>query len=180
MKNTRSGRARILDDENLEELLEELERLEPKYKALFAIAYYTSCRISEALKLQASDLKGDRIIFRASTTKTKTSREVKITSKLASILEAVELPKAGYLFPGKNGDHLTRQAADKALRYAAAFIGLEGVSTHSMRRTGITKLHRAGIPLATIQAHTGHKSLGSLGHYIGVSQAEVDAAVELL
>lgn len=177
MKNQRSGKARVLDGEELAALLDELP---DNHRALFAICYYTSCRVSEALQLKASDIKGDRIVFRASTTKTGASREVKITSKLAAILAAVELPKEGFLFPGKRGGHMSRQAADKALRFAAAYIGLEGVSTHSMRRSGITKLHRAGVPLATIQAHTGHKSLGSLGHYIEVSQEEKDAALALL
>lgn len=177
MKNNRNGQAETLSEDQLNELMSVLA---PTHKALFAICYYTSCRVSEALKLQASDLIGDRIVFRAATTKTKQTRDVKITAKLADVLKSVELPKSGYLFPGKNGGHLSRQAADLALRKACDFVGLKGVSTHSFRRTGITKLYHAGVDLKTLQKRTGHVSLANLALYIDVPQAAVDAAGELL
>jgi integrase/recombinase XerD len=60
MKNNRNGQAEILKEEQLEELL---NTFVPKHKLLFAICYYTSCRISEALKLERSDFISDRIIF---------------------------------------------------------------------------------------------------------------------
>jgi integrase/recombinase XerD len=178
MKNNRNGQAEILREDQLEELLSVLS---PKHKLLFAICYFTSCRISEALKLQSSDFISDRIVFRAATTKTKRTREVKIPQKLAQIIEEVGLPAKGYLFPSSSGNgHISRQAADKALRHAADYIGLQGVSTHSFRRTGITKLHDAGVPLRTLQQRTGHASLANLALYVEVNQANVDAAGELL
>jgi integrase/recombinase XerD len=54
------------------------------------------------------------------------------------------------------------------------------VSTHSFRRTGITKLHDAGVPLRTIQKRTGHVSLANLALYIDVDPREVDRVGELL
>ncbi len=178
MKNNRNGQAEILREDQLEELL---GTLSSKHKLLFGICYYTSCRISEALKLERSDFISDRIVFRASTTKTKRTREVKIPQKLAQIIEEVGLPAKGYLFPSPTGTgHMSRQAADKALREACDYIGLQGVSTHSFRRTGITKLHDAGVPLRTLQQRTGHASLANLALYVEVNQANVDAAGELL
>lgn len=177
MKNNRNGQAQVLTEPQLEELFSVLS---PKHKLLCAICYYTSCRISEALQLQRSDIISDRIVFRARTTKTKKTREVKIPRKLARILAESSLPQRGYLFPSSNGKHLTRQSFDKALRKACDYIGLQGVSTHSFRRTGITRLHDAGVPLRTIQKRTGHASLTNLAFYIEVNQADVDAAGELL
>jgi integrase/recombinase XerD len=177
MKNNRNGQASIVTEAQLNELLEVLS---PKYRLLFAVCYYTSCRVSEALQLQRSDIIDDCIIFRAKTTKEKKTREIKITSKLADVIEQVGLPSGGYLFPGSNKQHLTRQAADLALRQACDYIGLKGVSTHSFRRTGITKLHDAGVPLRIIQKRTGHASLDNLAYYIEARQADVDAAGELL
>lgn len=100
--------------------------------------------------------------------------------KLKQILEETELPASGFLFPGRFGKHLSRQAADLALRQACETLGWQGISTHSFRRTGITKLHDAGVPLRRIQARTGHVSLGNLALYVEVNQAEVDADGELL
>lgn len=177
MKNNRNGQAEVLTDEQLDELM---EAMQPNHWLLFSICYYTSCRVSEALKLERSDIIGDRIVFRACTTKTKTTRDVKIPAKLQAILSRVDLPTAGYLFLGKTGGHLTRQAADLALRKACNYIGLKGISTHSFRRTGLTKLYKMGVPLKTLQERTGHADLGNLAKYLAIGKDEVDAVAELL
>jgi integrase/recombinase XerD len=177
MKHDRHGQASVLSESQVSSIL---ENFSPTMRCIFAICYYTSCRISEALQLEAGDILGERIVFRAATTKTKQTREVKIPVKLRQILEETELPERGYLFPGRFGGHLSRQAADLALRQVCEELGWQGVSTHSFRRTGITRLHDAGVPLRRIQARTGHVSLGNLAIYVEVNQAEVDADGELL
>jgi integrase/recombinase XerD len=177
MKVDRNGQAETLSEDQLEILFTELS---PKMRLIFSICYYTSCRISEALKLEAQDVVGDRIVFRRVTTKTKRTREVKIPTKLQALFRETQLPKSGYLFPGRRKGHLTRQAADLALREACEYLGWRGISTHSFRRTGITKLHDAGVPLRRIQARTGHKSLTNLALYVDVRREEVDADGELL
>ena len=171
------SQAVVLTDEQLKELFGVLS---PSDRLLFGICYYTSCRISEALQLTREDIVGERLVFRARTTKTRKTREVKISSKLAELLLAAGLPSSGYLFPGKDGKHRTRQSADLALRKACDYIGLKGVSSHSFRRTGLTKLHRSGVPLPTIQKRSGHASSASLALYIDVDRDEVDAVGELL
>jgi integrase/recombinase XerD len=177
MKNNRNGQAEVLTEQQLEDLMQVLPET---HRLVFAICYYTSCRVSEALKLERSDLIRDRIVFRACTTKTKTTRDVKIPLKLQAILQQTELPSSGYLFPGKKGGHLTRQAADLALRNACDYLGVEGVSTHSFRRTGLTKLYKQGVPLKTLQERTGHADLGNLAKYLAIGKEEVDAVAELL
>lgn len=177
MKNNRNGQASTLSESELSELF---DTLSPRYRLLFAICYYTSCRVSEALSLKRSDIVGDRIVFRAATTKEKRTRELKISSRLASVIESVGLPQSGFIFPNGKGGHVSRQAADKALREASDYIGLVGVSTHSFRRSAITKLHSQGVPLKTIQRRSGHASLANLALYIDVDQAEIDNAGELL
>jgi integrase/recombinase XerD len=58
-----------------------------------------------------------------------------------------------------------------------ARLGLEGVSTHSFRRTLATAAVRRGVSLHVVQQVTGHKSLGSLGHYLEADDTEVMAAI---
>ena len=133
------------------------------------------------MQLTKGDIIADRIIFRAATTKTKKTREIKISQKLAELMIEVGLPKNGYLFPGRNRlGYRTRQSADLALRKACDYIGLKGVSTYSFRRTGLTKLYKAGVPLPTIQKRSGHASSASLAFYLDIDREEVDAAGELL
>lgn len=177
MKHQRYGQAAILAPEQLEEMLSSST---PRYRLLWAICYYTSCRISEALQLTKADIIHDRIIFRSSTTKEKRTRDIKITTKLAAIMESVGLPDKGYLFPGSDGKHLSRQAADLQLKKTCDYLGFRGISTHSFRRTAITNLHHAGTPIKHIQGRSGHSSLANLAKYVEVDQEAVDQAGELL
>jgi len=55
--------------------------------------------------------------------------------------------------------HLERVRAHYILRSAFDSLRLEDASTHSMRRTCLTNMSRAGIPLRTIQEISGHSSL---------------------
>ncbi len=59
--------------------------------------------------------------------------------------------------------------ADKILKDACKRVGVEGVSTHSFRRTTLTMMSSAGIPLRVIQEISGHNDLGTLQRYLEVS-----------
>jgi integrase/recombinase XerD len=52
-----------------------------------------------------------------------------------------------------------------------------GITTHSFRRTALTKLSNAGVPLRVIQQISGHKSLASLQLYLQVTPDQVESAV---
>ncbi len=77
-------------------------------------------------------------------------------------------------------EHLTRFAADKILKNACNRIGVVGVSTHSFRRTALTQMSGAGIPLRTIQDISGHKSLGTLQRYLEVTDEQRKQAVSVI
>jgi integrase/recombinase XerD len=93
MKNNRNVQAEVLTDEQLGELMEVMQ---PNHWLLFSICYYSSCRVSEALKLERSDIIDDRITFHACITKTNLTRNVKIPVKLQGILSWAELPLTCY------------------------------------------------------------------------------------
>ncbi len=75
---------------------------------------------------------------------------------------------------------LTRFAADKILWDACVRVGLEGVSTHSFRRTALTMMSSAGIPLRVIQEISGHNDLGTLQRYLEVSPEQKRNAVSAI
>ena len=66
------------------------------------------------------------------------------------------------------------------LREACARVGLEGVSTHSFRRTALTQMSNAGIPLRVIQEISGHRTLDELYKYLEVKLEQVLGAVASL
>lgn len=91
-------------------------------------------------------------------------------------------PKPGVLFPGKRGvtERLTRFRADKILKDACNRVGLVGVSTHSFRRTALTMMSSAGIPLRHIQEISGHKGLSDLQRYLEVSPEQRKKAISVV
>lgn len=152
-------------------------------RVLFGICLFTGCRISEALALQTTDIKGGTLTFRKSTTKGKLkTRMVDIQPLLAEFLAKYKPAKPGPLFPGMRGRtvHLTRFMADKILRTACQRVGLEGVSTHSFRRTALTMMSSAGIPLRHIQEISGHNDLGTLQRYLEVTPEQRKKAVSVI
>ena len=181
MKVNGNGQAKVLTAAEMERLFKK-GFLSERDRALFAICLFTGCRVSEALALQTTDLKNGTITFRKSTTKGKLkTRIVDIQPALAAILADYQPLTQGALFAGMHGrGHLTRYTADKLLRAACSRIGVEGVSTHSFRRTALTQMHNAGIPLRHVQEISGHEDLGTLQRYLEVSPEQKKEAVSVI
>ena len=185
-KVDRNGRAATLSDDELEALLEAAPS--PRYRCLWAIQRWTAGRIGESLALRWGDLNGV-VTYRKATTKTKATRQVPTAPRLTEEIEAYRKAwaqehghtpsKEEVLFPalGSTTTPQSRQAADTALRQTCSRLGLEGVSTHSFRRSLATAAVRRGVALNVVQRITGHKSLGSLGHYLEADESEVLAAI---
>ncbi|MBD2309393.1 site-specific integrase [Chroococcidiopsis sp. FACHB-1243] len=180
MKIQGNGRAKILTQAELERLFTR-GFLTSRDKLLFAIAYYCACRVSEVLALTAEDLAGSVVTLRKSTTKGKmATRTLPSHPKLQAYLAAYD-PPSGLLFPGRNGDKpLTRAAADLILRAACKRARIRGASTHSFRRTALTNMSNANVPLRVIQEISGHKSLTALQRYLEVKPDQVESAIALL
>lgn len=87
----------------------------------------------------------------------------------------------GFLFPGRHGrGHLLADSASWLLRGACKRVGIEGVSTHSFRRTALTQMSDAGIPLRIIQEVSGHRTLDELQKYLEVRPSQVRGAIAAL
>jgi integrase/recombinase XerD len=194
MKIDRHGQAKILTVAEIQLLFNEGFTVDPpRDRALFAICLYTACRISEAVTLNKRDVidgKGrvrSEIIIRKGNTKGKlATRTIPAIEDLRSKLAAYTPRKNSiYLFPGNEAhrradSHLHRDSALWVLRQACARVGLEGVSSHSFRRTALTQMSNAGIPLRVIQEISGHRTLDELYKYLEVRPEQVLGAVASL
>jgi integrase/recombinase XerD len=66
------------------------------------------------------------------------------------------------------------------LREALSRLEIEGASTHSFRRTAITQMHNARVPIKHIQTISGHKTLAVLQRYVEVTEQDQEAAIAAL
>ena len=86
-----------------------------------------------------------------------------------------------FLFPGLGfATHMKRQSYDRVLRRTLEELAIKGASSHSMRRSSLTKLADAGTPLRHIMEVSGHQSLDVLSRYLGCTPKQRRAAINNL
>lgn len=189
----RNGQAKVLSKTEMSKVMRSFTS--PSHKLIFAICRFTTERVSAVLKLELLDVYDSKgkirpiLTFKGSKRKgykgrPGKTRQVPIHASLRELLEAYEIPKSKWLFPNPENPlkHISRQAADAALRRACdkAGLGDAGISTHSFRRTAITELANSGVNIRVIQEITGHSNLGQLKTYIEVSEEQVREAIKFL
>ena len=79
-KTNGAGQATTLSPAQLDQLLGAAPS--PEHRCLWAVMRYTGSRVSETLKLTWGAVHADRLVFVCSTTKTRTTREPRISPQL--------------------------------------------------------------------------------------------------
>ena len=179
MKSNRFGQAEVLDSSQLDQLIDFLPN--KTHKPLANVLRRTGCRISEGRQLTWGCISKSSVLFPATIVKGKLkTREIPLHPDLKIILVSWRIQWAetyGYtpnskdfVFPGRfAGAPITTRAFDLALRAALENAGIEGVSTHSFRRSALSSASSAGIPLRDLQELSGHSNLGTLQKYLQVT-----------
>ncbi|WP_414625196.1 tyrosine-type recombinase/integrase [Calothrix sp. CCY 0018] len=193
MKNNRYGQAAILSDSDYSKIRKNIRS--KKYKLLLDLAWFTGERWGALVQLRVSDVYNQDgtprsyITFKSHTRKAspdgkRQTRQVIAHSVLVEALQAYKPDHdCEYLFPNREqNNHINLRSADKILRASVERAGLDakGISTHSTRRSFITKLHCNGVDLYTIKKITGHKDLKSLERYVDISADRIKGAIEAL
>jgi len=182
------GKAKILTSQEIKDVFKLLQT--PRNRALFAIGIYTGLRISEILALEQDQLFTTdggiryKLIVKRLKKKNSVYSDIPLHPKLREVLKEYKavLTPGHWLFPS-NRDclrTLTRVQAHNVLSAAFTRLKQDGAKTHSMRRTFLTCLSRAGVPLRTIQEMSGHSSLGQLQEYLDVDPEDKHKAIGLL
>jgi integrase/recombinase XerD len=183
------GKAKVLSSKEIQTILKVLKT--DRDRALFATGLYTGLRISEIIAIGQNDVfttsGGVRNVLKITRLKKKNTvySNIPIHPKLREMLmdyrksmhkAKIESP---WLFPSTHDpmEHVGRIRAHNILTEAFESVGIDDGSTHSMRRTCLTNMSRAGIPLRTIQEISGHANLGQLQEYLAVDPADSHKAI---
>jgi integrase/recombinase XerD len=188
LKIERHGQAKVLDQAEIQ-LLFNVGLTTLRDRCLFGICLYTACRINEACTLRRVDVFDKKrnvrssLIIRKGNSKGKlATRCIPIGEDLQALLTEYNPPESQqFLFPGRWGkSYINPMSASRILREAFDRIGIEGASTHSLRRTALTTMSNNGIPLRIIQEVSGHRSLEVLEEYLAVKDEQVRGAIASL
>lgn len=188
MKVQGNGQAKILSAEEINAIFSELSLRD---LTIFSLCLHSGCRITEALSIHYEDISLDDrlLLLRANRSKTRRSRTIPINQDLRVVLKEYLLftgIRSGVLFPPSHNvmksdtEHLSRVAMHYIFTDVCKKLGIRGASTHSFRRTALTRMSNAGVPLHVIQAISGHTTLSSLQKYLGVQEHQLFSAVDAI
>lgn len=171
---------------NADQMAAMIEAAGPRDAALIALMTAGAMRVGEATLLTWADVDGCTVEIPGGITKTGAGRSLTLPEAACRLLqqwrEACPATKRGWVFPGQRGQPLSVRAAQTAFSKLAATVGVEGVSSHSFRRSALTAAHQSGLSLREVAAISGHQSLAALERYLDQDAAreKADAARGLL
>ncbi len=136
-------------------------------------------RISDILALKLSSFIRDGGRYRLNIKEQKTQKQRDFTVPDAVVLYAQDyatrhgISRDERLFP------VSERAVQKALKAVCDYLGYEGISTHSFRKYFAMGLYKdTGNNILLVQTALQHSSPNITRRYLGVQQAELEAALK--
>lgn len=200
MKKDKVVRAmEIEEQQKFTEYLESKTIKEEPYKNVFLIQMFMGLRVGEALALRYGDIdlrknvinvnktltkdKNERVIM-GDTTKTYAGiREVPIPEFIReSIIEQMVIAENNpdkQLFISNNGKLIDGKNVNRVLKERLSKLGIEGITTHSLRHTYGTRCVEAGMRAVALQRLMGHTDVSiTLNTYTSVFNKYKESELE--
>jgi integrase/recombinase XerD len=186
-KQNRSGKASIFTESEYRRFRDLVKNR--THRLVFDFGWWTGERMGAIALLMVENVYAcaerqeprEYVIYPASTRKDNKTREVIIHPMLEMELRTFKPPSSGFLFqrarhPGQN---ITLRDIDALMRWYLHKLGWNerGFSTHSFRRSFITRLHERGTDPVLMQQLTGHASLANLMRYVETDPKRVNRAL---
>jgi len=179
---------RALSGDDQRALLRTTEDAKPRDRAIVVLLLYTALRLTELVRLDASDARVSArkglLVVRSG--KGDRYREVPLNRPVREALEAwLEIRSERLtddepaLFVGPQGRRLSPRAVDMVIRNTARRAGLE-LSAHVLRHTCVTNLVRGGNDIVLVAELAGHQRLETTRRYSLPSAADRQAAMDRL
>jgi integrase/recombinase XerD len=162
-------------------------------RALVMMMFNTGMRVSEVASLRIKDVVDNEgnikneIRLLAENTKTNDARTVFVNERLrkelqqyAKLLKGDSSDKKFFYSQKKGSDGFSASTLCQHFHYLYKRVGLDNCSSHSARRTFITRLANDGIGVRVIMGLSGHKALSSVQGYIDCNSELMRNAVEKL
>jgi integrase/recombinase XerD len=187
--------AKTLTDDELDQVLSHVKQRShsSRNRAMILMTFWGGFRVGEVAALQYSDVYDDagavkpEIRLDAAVTKGKHARTVFLPEKLRAELAAYQ-PKHpsktahSPLFQTQKSSERGFSANTATQLFLALYkgAGIDGASSHSGRRTFITRLASKGVTVRVLASLAGHKSIATTQRYIDVNDELKRSAVEMI
>jgi integrase/recombinase XerD len=179
--------AKVLSEKNIEVALRYLT--DPRQRAMFLLSVRAGLRAKEIASLTWSmvtdvdaNLASEIALTNGASKGKHGGRVIPICHQLRAALEALP-DRTGTVIAGRGAKPMTANAVTVWFHRLYADLGFRGASSHSGRRTAITrwarKIVEAGGSLKDVQQLAGHASLGTTQRYIDGSADAKRKVVEL-
>jgi integrase/recombinase XerD len=184
--------ARTLTDKQLKFVLVHCNsrRHSARDRAIVMVSFLAGLRAKEIAALKTSDVQADdgtiRDEFVLAKTQTKGGKarrvfvSAKLKKELATYLKQAD-PRSGCgtLFQSQKGSAFSANTMCQLFLNIYKECGIEGASSHSGRRSLLTKLSASGISVRVLAEIAGHSSISVTQRYLDVNDEQMRAAVEL-
>lgn len=186
--------AKVLTDKEMKRLLAVIanDRHSERNRLAVMLSHLAGLRVGEIAALKVSDVLDaqgqvrDQVHLNPAYTKGGVARTIFVNKRLQGDIRryldsfpALPAPENALLRSQKGGPFSANtlcQLFGELYRRA----GIDGASSHSGRRSFITKLAHSGVSAKVIMELAGHKHLGTTQRYIEVNDEMKRAAVEIL
>lgn len=154
-------------------------RPNPQVATILVAESNLGCRLSDVIKLRTDSIKQEengRYVLDIVEQKTGKRRTFVVPRKVKEFLDAYAESKEIY-----NGNifTITEQAVWKAVRQATAYLGMENVSTHSMRKRAALNLYeKSGYDIALVSQFLQHADTKTTQTYLRRNTQQMEQAIE--
>lgn len=171
----------IRDKKKIEEMKNQLLKMNYRNYMLFIIGINTGLRISDILKLKVSNVKNkSHIIIKEE--KTGKIKKFLINNLLKQDVDKyiINMKEEEYLFQSQKGDNraISRVQAYRILKEAANKVGISNIGTHSLRKTFGYHHYQRHKDIALLQDLFNHSAPSITLRYIGINQDLMDRTIK--
>jgi len=170
----------VRDTDQIAEMKKYLQRKSERDYMLFVTGINSGLRISDLLPLRVKDAK--KTYFDLREQKTRKQKRIEMTPGLRRELKKYIDGREDdeYLFKSREGLNkpISRSMAYKILREAADYVGLDGVGTHTLRKTFGYHFYKRHKDVALLMEIFNHSDEKITLRYIGVNQDSMDRAMK--
>lgn len=176
----------FLYQEEVNKLLEAIDTAKPaglRDAALFDLLYSSGIRVSEAVKLNLSDLDLTEGEVRVMGKGSKERISLIGSQAIKALTRYIKERKKGEskaVFLNHSGSRLTQRSVERLIKFYAKAAGIDKPLTpHTLRHTFATHLLSGGADLRTVQELLGHSSLSTTQVYTHISKERLKSVYDL-